>query len=93
MFRTDRAWSFPRALYNLPSLKSALFFLHLPKKKKDAQVAKKRFAFEEIFFIQLVKGLEKEAYQRSGAFVIKPTKEIQKKFLSLLMEVLKDTKE
>jgi len=39
--------------YHLPSLKSALFFIHNPKKLGDAEAARKRFSFEEIFFIQL----------------------------------------
>ena len=39
--------------YNLPSLSTALVWIHAPKKKGDADAARKRFAFEEIFFIQL----------------------------------------
>lgn len=66
--------------YNLPSLKNSFFFIHLPQKYKQAEVAKKRFAFEEIFFIQLVKGIEKEKYTQSEAFIIKPTIELKKKF-------------
>jgi len=42
-----------RQKYNLPSLASALVWIHSPKKQSDADAAKKRFAFEEIFFIQL----------------------------------------
>ena len=39
--------------YKLPVLSTALVYLHAPKKEADAQVAKKRFAFEEIFGLQL----------------------------------------
>jgi len=39
--------------YNLPSLSTALVWIHAPKKKGDAEAARKRFAFEEIFLIQL----------------------------------------
>ena len=39
--------------YHLPSLKSSLIFIHKPQKLKDAEAARKRLAFEEIFFIQL----------------------------------------
>ncbi len=67
--------------YNLPSLKNSFFYLHLPKKITDAESAKKRFAFEEIFFIQLIKKLEREEYQKSGAFIIKPSKTEIEKFL------------
>ena len=41
------------ARYNLPTLSSALVFIHAPKKRTDAEAAKKRFAFEEIFLLQL----------------------------------------
>lgn len=39
--------------YKLPSLKHALIFAHAPHKLSDATAAKKRFAFEEIFTLQL----------------------------------------
>ncbi len=41
--------------YNLPSLKTALHFIHTPKRENDAIVARKRFAFEEVFYMQLIK--------------------------------------
>lgn len=44
--------------YNLPSLSVALIWIHAPKKIEDAQVARKRFAFEEVFAIQL--GMQRE---------------------------------
>ena len=40
--------------YKLPSLASALVFIHSPQKLSDAAAARKRFAFEEIFALQLV---------------------------------------
>ena len=39
--------------YNLPDLRTSLIYIHTPKKEAHAQAARKRFAFEEIFFIQL----------------------------------------
>lgn len=39
--------------YNLPTLSAALVWIHVPKKQKDADAARKRFAFEEVFGIQL----------------------------------------
>lgn len=39
--------------YHLPSLKTALSNIHKPKSAAWATAARKRFAFEEIFFIQL----------------------------------------
>jgi ATP-dependent DNA helicase RecG len=41
------------ARFALPSLPSALVFIHAPQKRKDAEAARKRFAFEEIFTLQL----------------------------------------
>ncbi len=70
--------------YNLPSLTSALVYIHAPKKMSDADAARKRFAFEEVFFIQLVKQDQKIAYQESGAFIINPDKAVLKKFTDRL---------
>ncbi len=41
------------ARYNLPTLATALVYVHAPKKYSDAEGARKRFAFEEVFSIQL----------------------------------------
>ncbi len=40
--------------YNLPSLSSALVFMHAPQRLKDSTAARKRFAFEEVFALQVV---------------------------------------
>jgi ATP-dependent DNA helicase RecG len=39
--------------YNLPSLSTALVWMHAPKTKENADAARKRFAFEEVFMLQL----------------------------------------
>jgi len=39
--------------YNLPGLATALVWIHAPLKRNDAEAARKRFAFEEVFAIQL----------------------------------------
>lgn len=63
--------------YHLPSLKTALVWIHSPRKKEDAEIARKRFAFEEIFFIQLDRQKEKYIAQKEKSFVIsKKEKEI-----------------
>ncbi len=56
--------------YSLPSLKTSLIWIHSPRRKKDAESARKRFAFEEIFFIQLEKQKEKVEYQKNQAPII-----------------------
>ena len=40
--------------YKLPSLSSALVFIHAPRRIKDSEAARKRFAFEEVFALQVV---------------------------------------
>ena len=40
--------------YKLPSLSSAVVFMHAPQKLSDSAAARKRFAFEEIFALQIV---------------------------------------
>lgn len=40
--------------YNLPTLATALVWIHLPRTKENSEAARKRFAFEEVFVIQLV---------------------------------------
>jgi len=64
--------------YNLPKLKTALIWIHSPKKKADALSARKRFAFEEIFFIQIQKQRDKLLYQKQPSFKVEKTdKEIR----------------
>jgi ATP-dependent DNA helicase RecG len=63
--------------YNLPSLRTSLIWIHTPKREEDALSARKRFAFEEIFFIQLQKQRERLEYEANGSFIIeKNAKEI-----------------
>jgi ATP-dependent DNA helicase RecG len=60
--------------YNLPSLATALVWLHAPRDEKHAQSAKKRFAFEEIFFIQLERQQARMLYEQNPTFLITPDK-------------------
>ena len=57
--------------YNLPTLKTALIWIHTPKNPKDAESAKKRFAFEEVFCIQLERQHDKHEYKKNKSFQIK----------------------
>lgn len=47
--------------YHLPALKTALIWIHTPRNQNDKEAAKKRFAFEEIFLLQLKNKKEKQA--------------------------------
>lgn len=49
--------------YKLPSLYTALVWIHRPQKKEHADIARKRFAFEEVFFIQLARQQERKKYE------------------------------
>jgi len=57
--------------YNLPKIKTALVWIHSPKKASDAEAARKRFAFEEIFFIQLARQKSRRDYQKNPSFKIR----------------------
>lgn len=54
--------------YNLPTLKTALIWIHRPKNAKDALSARKRFAFEEVFCIQLERQHDKIEYRKNKSF-------------------------
>jgi ATP-dependent DNA helicase RecG len=61
--------------YNLPTLKTALQWIHTPKKQEHAESARKRFAFEEVFYIQTAKAKERAAITVSTSYVVKTDKE------------------
>ena len=54
--------------YHLPSLSTALVWVHAPQKEPDATAARKRFAFEEIFVIQLARMRDRALYNSRQAF-------------------------
>ncbi|HRZ30607.1 MAG TPA: ATP-dependent DNA helicase RecG, partial [Candidatus Paceibacterota bacterium] len=54
--------------YNLPTLATALVWIHSPKNSADATAARKRFAFEEVFFLQLTRLRDKKIYQSNPSY-------------------------
>ncbi|MBP6866339.1 MAG: ATP-dependent DNA helicase RecG [Candidatus Pacebacteria bacterium] len=56
--------------YNLPSIGTALVWIHRPRKESDAVAARKRFAFEEVFVIQLGRQMDKHEYSKYKSFKI-----------------------
>jgi len=60
--------------YNLPTLTSALVWMHTPKKARDSSAARKRFAFEEVFLIQLKKYQDRKKYDEQPSWQIKADK-------------------
>jgi ATP-dependent DNA helicase RecG len=69
-----------RKKYNLPDLKTALIWIHTPKKSADAMSARKRFAFEEIFYIQVNKQLNRVEAEKMKSYKIDRPKDEIKKF-------------
>jgi len=67
--------------YHLPSIKSALFWIHSPKTQKDADLARKRFAFEEVFCIQLERQHDKFEYSKNKSFRIKTDERAKEDFI------------
>ncbi len=69
--------------YHLPSLKNSLIFIHNPKNINDAEAARKRFAFEEVFSIQLNRLKQRIRYNEQPCFSIKTDKKILDEFFSI----------
>ena len=67
--------------YKLPGLKTSLIYIHTPQKEEHAQVARKRFAFEEIFFIQLERQRARQESREHAAFIIDKESEDVDKFI------------
>ena len=70
-----------RDKYHLPALKTALVWIHTPQNEKDSVSARKRFAFEEVFFIQLQRQQDKRAYKLNKSFVVNPDESKVQEFL------------
>jgi len=66
--------------YNLPVLGTALIWAHRPRTHKEARAARKRFAFEEIFLIQLKNQQNRRAYEAQPSWEINPDKKILSAF-------------
>ncbi len=60
--------------YNLPTLKTALVWIHTPKKQDHAESARKRFAFEEVFYIQTAKARERAQVSAAASYVVRTEK-------------------
>lgn len=55
---------------HLPELKEALLYIHFPKEEKLTIAARKRFAFEEIFYMQLKQYRERVLAKHSLAYPV-----------------------
>ncbi len=68
--------------YNLPSLHTALVWVHAPRKSDDATAARKRFAFEEVFSIQLRRLQDKMEFSKQAAYEVGIDEDAIEEFLS-----------
>ncbi len=67
--------------YNLPTLKTSLIWIHKPKNARNAESARKRFAFEEVFCIQLERQHDKFEYKKNKSFQIKNDEKEKEEFI------------
>ncbi len=56
--------------YNLPKISTSLVWIHSPQTENDAKVARKRFSFEEVFFIQLARKIDRENYEKNKSYPV-----------------------
>jgi ATP-dependent DNA helicase RecG len=68
--------------YKLPSIATALVWIHTPKNENDAEAARKRFAFEEVFFIQLKRQQERGSYEENRSYDVHVYDEDLQDFIS-----------
>jgi len=73
-----------RTRYNLPDIATALIYVHTPEKQSHAEAARKRFAFEEIFSLQVVRAQERAQNDAQSSFQIQEAAAQATKFLSSL---------
>jgi ATP-dependent DNA helicase RecG len=66
---------------HLPTLKDALLYIHFPKNEALTVAARKRFAFEEIFFMQVKQYREKVEAKHSLAYPITTDRDMLDTFM------------
>lgn len=66
----------------LPDLKTALLWIHTPQKLSHAESARKRFAFEEVFYIQVNRARERAAAAAAAVYKIAEDQTAVDEFIS-----------
>ena len=66
--------------YKLPVLSTALVWIHSPKKAEHAESARKRFAFEEVFYIQVQNAQNRAMANAASTYSFKTTAAHVKEF-------------
>lgn len=75
---------------HLPSLKQALAYAHFPKNEQQTLLARKRFAFDEMFFVQLKALQVKALFKTATSHPIPFQESVLKSFLATLPFTLTD---
>jgi len=75
--------------YSLPDLQKACIWLHTPNSLKHAEVAQKRFAFEEMFYLQVKLHQERAVVDGSPYYKIPDSHKLAAAFLKKLPFKLK----
>jgi ATP-dependent DNA helicase RecG len=75
---------------HLPKIKDALKYIHFPKSEDEFEIAQKRFAFEEIFLVQLTSLQTKKSWQEQNAVAIPFNEKLIKNFVQSLPFTLTD---
>ncbi|MDO8600374.1 MAG: ATP-dependent DNA helicase RecG [bacterium] len=70
--------------YHLPDFERSVRAIHFPRTLGETEAAKKRFSFEEVFFIQLDHQLERAEHKKKRANPITPDSTLAKEFISSL---------
>ena len=79
-----------RKRYGFPELKTALEKIHFPLEPEEAELAKKRFSFEDLWLLELLILQERQKLTLKKSFSIRPNLEILKNFVDSLNFQLTD---
>ncbi len=70
--------------YHLPALQTALRWVHNPKTEEHSNAAKKRFAFEGVFLMQLMRASQKEEIKKTAGIKLSNIETLRDEFVKLL---------
>ena len=68
--------------YSLPGLKDSLLYIHFPKSENHFLAARKRLAFEEIFYLQIERAKDREILEHTPGFLVERNESRTKEFIS-----------
>ena len=73
-----------RERYHLPDLPRSLLAMHRPMSERESEAARKRFAFEEIFVMALVRARERAENNAQASFPIEHAEALATRFLGTM---------